>query len=41
MGTNGRFSDQQVVNSFNLFIDTEKSSVIGDSASRGDDVKIH
>ena len=41
MGSNGRFSDQQVVNSFNLFIDTEKSSVIGDSASRGDDVKIH
>ena len=41
MGTTGRFSDQQVVNSFNLFIDTEKSSVIGDSASRGDDVKIH
>jgi hypothetical protein len=41
MGSNGRFADQQVVNSFNLFIDTERATVIGDSASRGDDVKIH
>ncbi len=41
MGSNGRFADQQVVNSFNLFIDTERATVIGDSASRGDNVKIH
>lgn len=41
MGSNGRFIDQQVVNSFNLFIDGDRSSIIGDTASRGDDVKIH
>jgi len=41
MGSNGRFTDQQVVNSFNLFIDGDRSSVIGDTSSRGDDVKIN
>ena len=39
--SSGRFTDQQVVNSFNLFIDTEKSSILGDGNSRGDDVNIH
>jgi hypothetical protein len=41
MGSNGRFADQQVVNSFNLFIDGDRSSIIGDTSSRGDDVKIN
>lgn len=39
--SSGRFTDQQVINSFNLFIDTEKSSILGDGNSRGDDVNIH
>lgn len=41
MGSNARFVDQQVVNSFNLFIDGDRSSIIGDTSSRGDDVKIN
>ena len=41
MASTGRFTDQQVVNSFNLFIDTEKSSLLGDGNSKGDDVNIH
>lgn len=41
MAATGRFTDQQVVNSFNLFIDTEKSSLLGDGNSKGDDVNIH
>ncbi len=36
-----RFSGQEIVNSFNIFIDTEKSSLVGDRTSKGDDVKIH
>lgn len=36
-----RFHGQEVVNSFNLFVDTEKSSVVGDGQSRGDDVHVH
>jgi len=36
-----RFESQQVVNSFNLFIDSEKSSITGDRQSEGDDVHIH
>ena len=36
-----RFHGQEVVNSFNIFIDTEKSSLVGDKTSQGDDVKIH
>ena len=39
--SSGRFTDQQVINSFNLFIDTEKSSILGDGNSRGDDINIH
>ena len=41
MGSNGRFADQQVVNTFNLFLDGDRSSIIGDTSSRGDDVKIN
>jgi len=36
-----RFQSQEIVNSFNIFIDTEKSSLVGDRTSQGDDVKIH
>ena len=36
-----RFEGQQVVNSFNLFIDSEKSTLVGDKQSEGDDVHIH
>jgi hypothetical protein len=41
MTTLARLTDQQVTNSFNLFIDTEKSAVLGDGNSKGDDVVIH
>ena len=36
-----RFHGQELVNSFNLFIDSEKASVVGDRQSEGDDVHIH
>jgi len=36
-----RYHGQEVVNSFNLFVDTEKSSVVGDGQSKGDDVSVH
>jgi len=36
-----RFEGQQVVNSFNLFVDSEKASITGDRQSEGDDVHIH
>jgi len=36
-----RFEGQQVVNSFNIFVDSEKSSLVGDKQSEGDDVHIH
>ena len=36
-----RFEGQQIVNSFNIFVDSEKSSLVGDRQSEGDDVHIH
>lgn len=39
MTDTSRFEGQQVVNSINLFIDTERSNVVGDTQSRGDDVQ--
>ena len=36
-----RYESQNIVNSFNLFIDSEKSSVVGHGHSTGDDVNIH
>ena len=36
-----RFENQQIVNSFNIFVDSEKAKVVGDGTSKGDDVKIH
>jgi hypothetical protein len=36
-----RFEQQQITNSFNIFVDSEKSSIVGDQQSKGDDVHIH
>jgi len=36
-----RYESQQIVNTFNLFIDSEQSSVYGHGHSKGDDVHIH
>tara|TARA_Y100000389_G_C17436272_1_gene505734 strand:- start:33 stop:1205 length:1173 start_codon:yes stop_codon:yes gene_type:complete len=36
-----RYESQNIVNAFNLFIDSEKSSVVGHGHSTGDDVNIH
>ena len=41
MSSQGRFADQQVVNSFNLFVETDRTSITGDSQSRGDEVSVH
>jgi tartrate dehydratase beta subunit/fumarate hydratase class I family protein len=38
---NSRFEQQQIVNSFNLFLDSEKSTLVGDTQSEGDAVKLH
>ncbi len=36
-----RYEGQQTINSFNLFLDSEKSSIVGDQQSEGDDVHVH
>jgi hypothetical protein len=36
-----RFHGQEIVNSFNIFVDSEKSNVVGDRQSEGDDLHIH
>lgn len=36
-----RYEGQQIVNSFNVFVDSEKASIVGDQQSEGDDVHIH
>jgi hypothetical protein len=36
-----RYDGQQVVNSFNLFLDSEKANIVGDRQSEGDDVHVH
>ena len=38
MTTTPRFEGQQIVNSINLFVDTERASIVGDTQSRGDNV---
>ena len=38
MADTSRFEGQQIVNSINLFVDTERSNIVGDTQSRGDDV---
>ena len=40
MSSAPRFENQQVVNSFNLFIDSERCVIQGDKQSKGDDVHI-
>jgi len=39
--TKSRYESQNLVNSFNLFIDSSKSSIVGDARSRGDDYHLH
>jgi hypothetical protein len=36
-----RFHGQEIVNSFNIFVDSEKSSLVGDRQSKGDDLHLH
>ena len=36
-----RFEGQQVVNNFNIFVDTEKTNLVGHGSSKGDDTLIH
>ena len=38
MAQSSRFEGQQIVNSINFFVDTERSSVVSDTQSKGDDV---
>jgi len=38
MAQSSRFEGQQVVNSINFFVDSERSSIVGDTQSKGDDV---
>ena len=38
MAQTSRFEGQQIVNSINLFVDSERASIVGDTQSRGDDV---
>jgi hypothetical protein len=38
MADSSRFEGQQIVNSINFFVDSERSSVVGDTQSKGDDV---
>lgn len=41
MAASARFGDQVVVNSFNLFVDTDRITATGNSKNRGDDTTIH
>ncbi len=36
-----RFEKSDIVNSFNVFLDSEKASLVGDKQSLGDDIQIH
>ena len=38
MSATPRFEGQQIVNSINLFVDTERASLVGDAQSKGDNV---
>ena len=38
MADSSRFEGQQIVNSINFFVDSERSSVVSDTQSKGDDV---
>ena len=41
MSSQSRFGEQTIVNSFNLFVDTERISICGDRNSQGDQAIIH
>jgi hypothetical protein len=41
MSSHSRFGEQTIVNSFNLFVDTERTNICGDRSSTGDDTTIH
>jgi hypothetical protein len=36
-----RFEKQDIVNSFNVFVDTEKANLVGHESSKGDDTHLH
>jgi hypothetical protein len=38
MADSSRFEGQQIVNSINFFVDSERSNIVGDTQSKGDDV---
>jgi hypothetical protein len=38
MASTSRFEGQQIVNSINFFVDSERCSVVGDNQSKGDDI---
>ena len=38
MADSSRFEGQQIVNSINFFVDSERSSIVGDTQSKGDDI---
>jgi hypothetical protein len=40
MADSSRFEGQQIVNSINFFVDSERSSVVGDTQSKGDDINL-
>jgi hypothetical protein len=40
MADSSRFEGQQIVNSINFFVDSERSSVVGDTQSKGDDIQL-
>jgi len=40
MAQSSRFEGQQIVNSINFFVDSERSSVVGDTQSKGDDLQL-
>jgi hypothetical protein len=40
MADSSRFEGQQIVNSINFFVDSERSSVVGDTQSKGDDIHL-
>lgn len=40
MAQTSRFEGQQIVNSINLFVDSERASVVGDTQSRGDNIHL-
>lgn len=40
MADSSRFEGQQIVNSINFFVDSERSAIVGDTQSKGDDLQL-